>query len=134
MSENEEWSWWVGSDEERYTTECGSKEEAVRIAKEEYEGAYIVEAIKPGNIPLSGYFDAHMFMERADENAWDDHGDPEGDMPVFDAPPDLRNDLQDMVRATIDAWQLKHGIKFTSFAFAASRNHEYIPADEAEEV
>lgn len=134
VSENENWSWWVGSCDERYHTECDSREEAVRIAKEEYDGAHIVEACKPSNIKLSGYFDAHGFMEDADENAWDDHGDPEGDGPVFDATPDQRNDLQVMVRAAMDAWQDKHGLNFTGWRFSAARNHEYIPADEVEEV
>lgn len=28
----------------------------------------------------------------------------------------------------MDAWQEKHGLTFTGFKFAASRNHEYVPA------
>jgi hypothetical protein len=80
---NDQWKWWVGHDEERYTTECDSREEAVQIAKEEFEGAYIVEAIQANNIRLSEYFDATTFMENADENAWNDHGDPEGGHDTF---------------------------------------------------
>jgi hypothetical protein len=122
----EHWSWWVGHDDERYHTECDSREEAVRIAKEEHDGGYIVEAMKP-NIALSGYFDADIFMETADENAWEEHGDPDGDTTIFDVSPDLRNDLQDMVLATIDAWQKKHNLTFTGWQFSASRNEEWIP-------
>lgn len=40
----ENWSWWVGRDDERFTTECESRDEAVYIAREEYEGAWIIEA------------------------------------------------------------------------------------------
>lgn len=135
VDEQNDWSWWVGSDEEHFHTECGSREEAVRIAREEYEGGYIIEARKPGNIALSGYFDAHMFVENADENAWDDHGDPEGDAPVFDVPPDLRGELQQMVRSTIDTWQVKNNLTFKGWRFLASRNLEWIAGpSEDEEV
>lgn len=75
---NENWSWWVGHDEERYHTECDTRQEAVRIATEEQDGGYICEAVKPGNIELSEFFDADRFLEEADERAYDDHGDPEG--------------------------------------------------------
>lgn len=132
---NDQWKWWVGHDEERYTTECDSREEAVQIAKEEFEGAYIVEAIQANNIRLSEYFDAATFMENADEKAWDDHGDPEGDGPVFETTtPDQGKDLEAMVRAAIDAWQTKHSLRFKGWRFSASRNEEYIPADETEDA
>lgn len=134
MSEIKHWSWWVGSCEERYHTECDSREEAVRIAKEDYDGAYIAEACKPSNIALSGYFDASQFLESADESAYDDHGDPEGDTPLFDTTHEQDTDLEQMVRAAINAWQEKHGLIFTGWQFSASRNQEYIPGAEAEEV
>ncbi|WP_282091307.1 hypothetical protein [Epibacterium ulvae] len=132
MSDNGNWSWWVGSCEESYHTECDSREEAVRVAKE-HDGAWIVEACKPSSIKVSDYFNPDDFIVRADENAWDDHGDPEGDGPVFDIALEQQSDLQAMVRAAMDAWQEKHGLIFTGWQFSASRNHEYIPADEAEE-
>ncbi len=128
MNNIDNWSWWVGHDDYRYSTQCDSREEAVRIAKEEYDGGYIVEACKPSNINISGYFDASLFMENADESAWDDHGDPEGDSPLFDAAQDQCNDLQVMVRAAMDAWQEKHSLTFTGCRFSGERNHEYIPA------
>lgn len=124
---NEKWSWWVGSSEERFDTECDTREEAEAIAREEYEGAWIIEAQKPDSILLSKYFDAESFLERADERAWDYHGDPEGDAAVFeDAWKELAA-LQEMVRAAIDQWQEKHGLIFTSWKFSATRNLEYIP-------
>lgn len=126
MTEQNDWSWWVGRDEERFHTECGIREEAARIAKEEYEGGFIIEAQKPGNISLSGYFDAQKFLEDADEAAYENHGDPDGGDPVFDAPPELRDELQSMVRAAIDAWQKKHKLTFKGWQFAATRNLELI--------
>lgn len=127
MSEN--WKWWVGSNDERFSTECDTREEAVRIAREEYEdGAYIVEAIKPGNILLSNYFRADRFIEEADEQAYDHHGDPEGDSYVFeDVHGSVAADLQATVRAAIDEWQARHGLIFTGFKFLKQRNDEFIP-------
>ena len=132
-TETESWTWWVGHDEEFYTTECADRDEAVSIAREEYDGAHICEAQKPANIKLSRYFDAHLFVENAEDNAYDDHGSFESDNLIFDVTPDQRKDLEEMVRSAIDAWQGKHGLKFTGFLFTASRNHEYIagPEDEA---
>lgn len=122
------WSWWVGSNDERYHTECDSREEAVRIAKEEYDGAYIVEAAKPSNIMLSEYFDADRFMEDAEDRAYDDHGDPDGGHDtVFDITAAQHADLETKVRAAISAWQAEHGLVFTGFRFSAEQNGEYIP-------
>ncbi|KZZ28246.1 hypothetical protein A3753_26945 [Sulfitobacter sp. HI0082] len=131
MTKEFNWNWWVGHDDERYHTECVTREEAVRVATEEYDGGYIVEAMKPANIKISRYFDVHSFTEAAEQSAFDDHGDPEGDIPIFDITAEHARDLQDMVRATLDAWQEKHGLTFTGFMFQASRNHEYIPAPDA---
>jgi hypothetical protein len=128
MEETENWMWWVGHDDERYHTECSTKEEAVYIASEEQDGGYIVEAMKPGNINISQFFDAHMFVENAEDSACDDYGDPEGQVEVFPTKPEQRADMEKMVRAAMDAWQEKHGISFTGFQFKASRNHEYVPA------
>ncbi|MEO1950871.1 hypothetical protein [Thioclava sp.] len=128
MAERENWKWWVGHDEERYHTECDTREEAAYIASEEQDGGYIVEALKPANIKISRYFDGHRFVEDAEENAYEDHGDPDGDVEIFPVTYELRKDLEDMVRAAMDAWQEKHGLVFTGFQFSASRNEEYVPA------
>ena len=130
MTTDKEWTWWVGRDEERYTTVAGSREEAVRIAQEEYEGAYIVEAMGPPQLRLRSFFDVDLAMERADEAAYDDHGDPEGGLPVFEVKPEQLKDLKEFVGAAIDAWQDKHELKFHGWAFQATRNHAYISADE----
>jgi hypothetical protein len=127
MAEDRNWSWWVGRDCERYTIECATREEAVRIAQEEYDGAYIVEAVKPGNIRLSDYFRAERFIEDADERAYDDHADPDGGDAVFMIKPEDVAGLEASVRSAIDHWQERHGLVFTGFQFSASRNEEYVP-------
>lgn len=126
------WSWWVGKDSERYTTECATREEAVRVAQEEHEGAYIVEAVKPGNIKLSDYFRAYDFIEGADERAYDDHADPDGGDSVFMMKPEHVAALEASVRSAIDHWQERNGLVFTGFQFSASRSEEYVPALNAE--
>lgn len=128
MSEQENWKWWVGNDEERYHTECDTREEAIFIASEEQEGGYIVEALKPVNIPISRFFYATIYIENAEGYAYDIHGDPEGDISIFDVPPDLCADMEVMVRSAMDEWQEKHGLTFTGFQFQRCRNHEYVPA------
>lgn len=133
MTTTENWSWWVGHDEERFHTKCDSREEAVYIAREEYGGGWIVEAVKPGNIKLSGYFDVEDFLVRADECSQDDHSDPEGNHYVFEDTSPHCVDLEAMVRATIDQWQDKHGLVFTGWAFQAIRNLEYIPCPTEEQ-
>ena len=134
MTQNaEKWSWWVGKDDERYTTECNTRDEAAMIAREEYEGAWIIEAKKPDNILLSAYFDVFRFIEDAEENAYEDHADEDAGDPIFDVTPEQISDLQTMVRAAIDDWQARHGLVFQGFKFSASRNGEWIsgPEDEA---
>ena len=122
------WSWWVSADGEHYTTECATREEAVRIAQEEYDGAYIVEAVMPANLMLSSYFDAFLFTEYAEERAYDDHADHESGDPLFELKGDHIRGLQASVRSAIDHWQERHGLVFTGFQFSASRNEEYVPA------
>ena len=125
--ETDEWTWWVGHDDERYHTSCATREEAVQIAQDQ-GGGYIVEAQPPASIKLSGYFCAEQFLESAEEDAMESHGDPESDMPIFDTiGADLEKDLQAIVRAAIDAWQEKHSLVFRGWAFSAIRNGEYIP-------
>ena len=129
---NENWTWWVGRDEEAFTTECGSRDEAVRIAREEYEGAWILEALPPAELRLSAYFDADRFAEDSEDAVYHDHGDPMGDNQIFRLNPDQIKSLQSAVRSAIDHWQDRHGLTFRGFQFSASRNHEYIAGPDEE--
>ncbi len=127
---DEKWSWWVGADDERYHTQCETRDEAVRIAKGECDGAWIIEARKPLNIRLSRYFDVSEFLDRADERAFEDHGDPDGNTDsVFDIAANHQGDLEDKIKAAIDAWQDEHGLTFSGYQFSETRNGEYIPAE-----
>lgn len=129
MTEEGNWSWWVGYDEERFHTECESREEAIQIAIEEHDGAWIVEAQKPENILVSDYFDEDEFLEQADERANDDHGDPEGYGEVIMVNTAQGDDLKKVVTAAIDEWQKKHNLVFTAYRFSKQRNLKFIPED-----
>ena len=127
---NDNWSWWVGHDKERYTDQCATREEALQIVRDKYDGAWITEALPPHTLSLSSFFDVDWFLEQADERAQEDYGDPEGDDPTFAPTPDQTADLEAMVRVAIDAWQAKHGLTFRGWLFAAMRNTEYIKGDD----
>ena len=123
---DENWKWFVGSDEEAFHTECATKDEAIKVALD-YGGAYIIEAIPCGELRLSSYFDADYFLDTANDDAYD-LANPDGD-PLFDATKEQEADLQAMVRDAIDAWQSKHGLKFKGWSFKAQRNLAFITTE-----
>lgn len=123
------WSWWVGSDEESYHTECATRDEAVQIARDDYDGAWITEAAKPANIALSQYFISERFLDDADEQAYDYHGNYDSGEPVFDLTAEQCADLEAAVKAALDAFQAAHGLVFTGYRFMAQRHTEFIPAE-----
>ena len=130
--EQQNWKWWFGNNDEWYSTPCRTREDAVAEALAN-DGGYICEALDHAPLKISAYFDAFLFMEQADDAAYDDHRNHERDELVFDATKDQIDDLQVMVRAALDQWQEKHGLVFTSQLFKATRNREYISATEATE-
>jgi hypothetical protein len=128
MTDDEkDWGWYIGRDEEVYTSGPETYDEAVRIAREEYEGAHICEAYK-APVPLASFFDAHGWLEQCDEQAWDDYIGENGDV-LFDVTPEDREALQVAVRAAIEKWQSDRKLVFMPFMFTETRNHEYISAD-----
>ena len=130
--EDSGWKWWVGYDDERFHTECETREEAVYIAREEQDGGWIVEAKKANNLLLSGYFDARDFVDMADEQAQADLGDFEDCSEVFEVNDAATDALESAVREAIDKWQEAHGLRFTVWRFSDQRNLEYIPAEDDE--
>lgn len=123
-----DWRWWFGNDDEVFTTECATREEAVSIATEEYDGGYICEARAYQNMPLAGFFDAERFIEDAEDKASDLTSPDHGHDVLFEVTPEQEADLERSVRAAIALWQKRHGLAFKPWMFERSRNHEYIPA------
>lgn len=122
------WSWWVGTDEEWLTTECESREEAVEIARTEYEGAHICEALEPVRLRLADWFDAFEFIESAEDRA--EEYQSEYHETVFEVSREQATDLEKMVRETIQEWQTKHNLVFKSAYFQQTRNPDYIEMEE----
>lgn len=122
-----EWYWWVGRDEEVYTDQCDSREQALEIVNSDYDTAYICEAIKRP-LKLSDQFDAGRFLEDSDDNVYDDCIGENGDT-IFEATAEQRKDLKEMVGAAMDAWTEKHKLQFVGFMFTEMRNEEYVESD-----
>lgn len=118
------WQWYVGHDEEVYTSgPYDTRDEAAYIAREEYGGGHIVEA-KRCALELSKEFGVGDFLERIDEAHYDfqnENGDP-----VFDISTEAQSRLEICVRATITQWQKDEALTFVPGAFSAQRNEEWI--------
>ena len=126
---SDDWKWWSGTNDEWYSQSHETREEAIQSL--EGEGGYIIEA-RQDPVPLSGYFRADDFLERADETlSGSDLGHPDGDI-LFECSPEQERDLEARVRAAIDAWQEANGLKFVPAMFTASRNAEYVEPDPEE--
>jgi len=128
--DQKDWGWWIGRDDEVYTSGPETYEDAVRIAREEYEGAHICEAHKV-HVPLASMFDAHGWLENCEEQVWDECVGENGDV-LFDMTPEDCNALQFAVREAIAKWQADRGLIFMPFMFTEARNHAYISADSEE--
>jgi hypothetical protein len=126
----EKWQWWAGFSEERYSDWFDCREDAVAWVHENCdEGGWITEAVKAPPQRLSDWFDAERFVEDCDERAYDNNMmDPDDGEPLFPYKPEQSVDLQATVRAAIDAWQDRHGLTFTPWAFERQRNTEYVTA------
>lgn len=119
-----DWKWYVGHSEDYFTGgPYDTRDEAVYIAKEEFEGGWILEAHKRP-VKLSAYFDEDQFLEHAGERSYDLSG--EDGEPIFDVTDAQAHDLVTRVRAAIDQWQLDHGLVFMPWVFSGQRNLEFI--------
>ncbi len=123
--------WWWGTDNERFYGPFRTREEAMDEARENLYGGgfYLVQATQYAPLKLSGYFDAERMIENAEDDACE-YTDPEGDITLFDVGKSEMNDLQAMVRSTIDAWQEKHGLVFQPWRFATQGESEWVKEED----
>jgi hypothetical protein len=121
-----DWKWYVGySDEEYSSGPYQTRAEAVYIAKEEYEGGYIVEGYKEP-IDLAKHFEADWFLENFEDNNYELAGP---DDPLIQITKDQQTDLEAMVRQAIRDWQQKHNLVFMPWTFTETRNEDYIDGE-----
>jgi hypothetical protein len=122
MSNEQEWKWYSGSNEEEFSDGPFDTREQAIAALDGYAGFVVLARKVP--LRLSGYFDADTFLENA-EDAAHDACNEDGD-PVFDISSDQQEDLQARIRAAIEAWQYAHNLTFMPWAFNGTKNLERI--------
>jgi hypothetical protein len=132
MSNEQEWKWFSGSNEEEFSDGPFDTREQAIAALDGYAGFVMLARKVP--LRLSGYFDADRFLEGAEDSAYDmansayDMANEDGD-PVFDISSDQQADLEARVRAAIEAWQYAHNLTFMPWAFNGTKNLERIEGD-----
>lgn len=130
--DQKKWGWYIGRDGENYTSGPETYEDAVHIAREEYEGAHICEAYK-APVSLASMFDADDWLERCEDCVGFDYMGESGEH-LFDLTPEQAESLQGAVRAAIEKWQAQSGLTFMPYIFTEARNHAYISADAEETI
>lgn len=126
---SENWMWWAGRDDERYTVgPCETKEQAIEGGREDFDGDSfcIIEAIQNDDIRLADTLDGDYLLEIAEEKAYDEYADPEGDSLIFDLSTDQVKSFGAAIKEAIEAWQNAEGLTFKSFLFSKTRNFEVI--------
>ncbi|WGG58142.1 MULTISPECIES: hypothetical protein [Brucella/Ochrobactrum group] len=128
------WKWYSGDNNESFLFgPFDSREEAIAEARAQNGdniGVYVTEAYKEP-LKLSAYMSAdtiETILENA-ESTVAEFGDEYGEYTTFDVSDEQAGDLRAILREAIDAWQEKHGLKFTTWCFTDSRNEEYIKAN-----
>lgn len=125
MSNEQEWKWYSGSNEEEFGNGPFDTREQAIAELDGYDGFVMLARKVP--LRLSGYFDVETLLESA-EDATYDMANYDGD-PIFDVSKDQQEDLQARVRAAIEAWQYAHNLTFVPWAFTESKNLERIEGD-----
>lgn len=135
---SEDGFWWTRDEESYHGGPCATREEALAdaISDGTFEpGDTITTAwCTIHHLKLSAFFDADRLLEDIEDNQVDDYQNEDGDA-VFDVTPDQKADLQAMVRAAIDEWEVKHGLKFSSWYFAnCTQSEQHTMPGEPESV
>ncbi|MCB5411512.1 hypothetical protein [Pseudogemmobacter faecipullorum] len=117
MSETQDnrWSWWVGSDDERFHTECQTREEAETIAKRD-GGAWVCHALSGGNLKASDSLDIERLIEDIDQNMIENFGNEDGD-PIFELNAEQEKSLEAALKAALDKWQEENGVICKAWQF-----------------
>lgn len=124
VSEKEEWFWWAGEDEERYTVgPCVSRGDAISEAITTFGGSpfNIIEA-KEGSIDWR-IIDADWLAESFDE-ANNDVADGEGDPPSTEVKDDDWSEIASRLNNTLEQWGRSRPVH--AYKFAATRACEHI--------
>lgn len=130
MSDQDEWSWYSGFDEESYGFgPFGSRQEALADVEGYDRTIYLVEARK-ATVFLADYIDTDRLIEEANESAYDLMG--EDAEPLFEISAEAESDLLQRLKTAALEWQAYHKLKFIPWRFTETRNAEAIAPPSAD--
>jgi hypothetical protein len=126
------WGWFASSDWENYTIgPCATREECIEEAKANELGLNYARMEEPYSfsilegrqdpIDLSRHVDPDLMIERMIESVEEQHGNEDGDLATGITQVQFI-DLEDMIKATVRAWQEKHNIVVKPWSFTDIRN------------
>lgn len=124
-------AWYYSTDGgETYHGGSATKEGAIQEGRDDDpDSPFTVAQCHTHVLKLSDFFDAEDWLDGVNDGPTDDDTGEDGD-PIFDPPKEAKADLQVMVREAIDAWQVKHGLRFKSYWFWECCDEEAIsPVD-----
>lgn len=122
-------AWYYSADGgEYYTGGFATKEEAEgEAAGDDPDRVYTIAYCHTHVLKLSDFFDADDWLERLADGGTDDYTGEDGD-PVFDMSKKDEQDLQKLIRAAIDTFQVQRGLRFKSYWFwKCVQEYEYDP-------
>lgn len=117
--------WWYSQEEERWNGPCDSREEAICEGRSNYDGeSFMVMQAENGEFDLNP--GAYRIIDWLDD-ANCDLTDPDGDGVFGGISKAARDDLAEMVEATIKAWTQKHKLSTRAYMFTSQSATEAIP-------
>lgn len=128
MSETqaERWSWWVGSNDESFHTECATRDEALAKAQKD-GGAWVCHAKPGGYLKMSDHIDMDGLIEDMGQSMVENFGNEDGD-PILELSDGQMKDLHEALKVAMDIWQQKNGVVCKAWQFACSEPAFYVEA------
>lgn len=111
-------AWYYSTDGgEYYRGGFDTKEDAeAEAAGDDQDQVYTIAYCHTHVLKLSSFFDVDEWMTELSEGKTDDYTGEDGD-PVFDMTKKHEQELQTLIRAAIDSFQVQRGLRFKSYWF-----------------
>lgn len=107
-----------------FTTKEEAEEEA---AGDDPDQVYTIAYCHTHVLKLSDFFDVDEWLEQLADGKTDDYTGEDGD-PIFDLSKRDERELQQLIRATIDSFQVQRGLRFKSYWFhKCTQEYEFDP-------
>ncbi len=121
--------WYYSTDGgEYYRGGFDTKEEAeAEAAGDDPDQVYTIAYCHTHVLKLSDFFDVDEWMEELADGKTDDYTSEDGD-PIFELSKKDEQDLQKLIRAAIDTFQVQRGLRFKSYWFhKCTQEYEFDP-------